>query len=148
MTEITPLYSQPLTKNHFHFPNYPRMCDLTCCFNGPNCTTGFFVWTVKWCTCLISCQQPISNTTILKTCAKMGQMHQHVWGIWWKKMILWWNKWPTLAVVMTSHWCSGAMKPYLSHICCRFQKQLQWFQNCEYTKNNTKFPLRSSPSFV
>ena len=39
----------------------------------------------------------------------MGQMHQHWWGIWWQMMTRRWNKWPTLEVVMTSHWWSGTI---------------------------------------
>ena len=40
-------------------------------------------------------------------------------------MILWWKKWPTLEAVMTFHWFSGTLEPYLLHIPCGFQNQLQ-----------------------
>jgi len=46
-----------------------------------------------------------------------------------KKMILWWKKWPTLEVMMTFHWFSGTLKPYLLHIPCGFQNQLQSLKN-------------------
>jgi len=70
----------------------------------------------------VKCLYPLRQN--FKTCAEMGRMHQVIWGTWWQMMILRWNKWPTLVVVMTSHWFSGTKKPYLLQIPCRFQKHL------------------------
>ena len=78
----------------------------------------------------------IKSISIMTECLnfyRMGQMHKLWWGIWWKMMILWWNNWPTLEVVMTSHWCSGTIKPYILQIqfMSNYVKQLKirWDSN-------------------
>ena len=44
-------------------------CNVSNCAVN-NCTTGLFVWEIKWCTCLIACQQLIS---IMKEFLNLGQ---------------------------------------------------------------------------
>ena len=95
-----------------------------CCLSGPNWTTGFFARTVKWCTCLIAYQQPISIMTECLNLWQDGANVSTLMGNMMKKMTIRWNNWPTFEVVMTSHWFSELMKPYWLHIPCRFQQRL------------------------
>jgi hypothetical protein len=108
----------------FPLPHYPTIPDLPCCFSGPNCTTSLFVWALKWCTCLIACQQLISITTEFLNLWQVGAYILTLMGNMMKMIILWWNKWPTLEVVMTFHCITWLMKPYLLYFPCRFQQDL------------------------
>jgi hypothetical protein len=119
ITKISPLNSQPFMKSHLHFPIILQICDLPCCFSVLNCTTTFFVWAVKWCTCLIACQHLISIMT--EFC----------------KLVLRWGKcinidgeydekWYFVGIsdlqlnFVSSHWFSRLTKPYNCTFLVRF----------------------------
>ena len=130
---LTAIFTPPIPWN---------LSTAKCCSSGPNCTAAFFVWSVKWCTCLMACQQPVSIVTefqiLVPRWGKCISMFGEYNKKWWNFL---WNKWPTLEAVVTSHWCSGTMKPYLLYNPCRFQQQLPAeFQKLLAHKKQYKIP--------
>ena len=107
---------------------------------GPNCTAVFFVWAVKWCTCHIACQQPLSIISQFFNLVPrwgiciniLGGYDDKQWyfrGISDLNWMLWW-----FLIDSQEQW---------SLIYCKFLVgfkiiSLQWFKYCQHTRNNTK----------
>jgi len=82
MTETRPLYSQPFTNSHFYFPI--TLESVTCQVLLQWCELHYSVLSLSSAMMYMLHQLStayLHRDIILKTCAKMGQMHQHVWGI-------------------------------------------------------------------
>ena len=124
MTEIRPLNSQPFTKGLYHFPII-----------------------LESVTCQVLLQWSELHYRFL--CLSSGKMHMfhHLSTAYFHhdrtfKLVTRWGKCINfdgecdekddssvgLEAVMTFHWFSGTLKPYLLHITCRFQKTTPVFQ--------------------
>jgi len=141
MTEIRPLYSQPFTNSHFHFPIILE--SVTCQILLQWSELHYNVQSVS--------SEMMHRLHHLSTAYFHHERTVKLVGRWtnasvcfgdmMQKDYIRWNKLLAMEVLMTYHCCYETKKPYLLYIPCRFQNPinavLQILSNNQETIQNS-----------